>query len=248
MFDGLYSEFLKLKKTGYYILILLAGLICLQLTTMNKELIFQLNWYGYFFKFEVVAFSIFFTLVVPNIVATIFVREFRYNTATTLFCYPYARTWIFINKFMMSIIVTALLYATSYIFIILGGVIFLKETLTIEPLINNLKIFLVSYIFQIALIPLTILVALVSKSMIICSIYSMMLVIGNIYYFIENNPNNYIFSILPSIAVAKLRTNICCIDIPIEKIISINDIYLGICIFIIGSIGCILFCRKCNIY
>lgn len=248
MFDGLYSEFLKLKKTGYYILILLAGLICLQLTTMNKELISQLNWYGYFFKFEVVAFSIFFTLVVPNIVATIFVREFRYNTATTLFCYPYGRTWIFINKFMMSIIVTAILYVTSYIFVILGGVIFLKEPLTIEPLINNLKIFLVSYIFQIALIPLTILVALVSKSMIICSIYSMMLVIGNIYYLIENNPNNYIFSILPAIAVAKLRTNICCIYIPVEKIISINDIYLGIWVFIIGSIGCILFYRKCNIY
>ncbi|AWZ48956.1 hypothetical protein C3495_09090 [Clostridiaceae bacterium 14S0207] len=248
MFDGLYSEFLKLKKTGYYILILLAGLICLQLTTMNKELISQLNWYGYFFKFEVVAFSIFFTLVVPNIVATIFVREFRYNTATTLFCYSYGRIWIFINKFMISIIVTAILYVTSYIFVILGGVIFLKEILTIEPLINNLKIFLVSYIFQITLIPLTILVALVSKSMIICSIYSMILLIGNIYYLIENSPNNYIFSILPAISVAKLRTNICSIYIPIEKIISINDIYLGIWVFIIGSIGCILFCRKCNIY
>lgn len=100
MFDGLYSEFLKLKRTGYYITILLAGLICLEFSTINKEMVSSLNWYGYFFKFEFIAFSIFFTLVIPNIIAIIFIREFRHKTVPIEFTYPNGRFGAFINKFL----------------------------------------------------------------------------------------------------------------------------------------------------
>lgn len=99
MLDGLYSEFLKLKRTGYYITILLVGLICLQFSTMNKHMMSSLNWYGYFSKFEFIAFSIFFTLAIPNIIGIIFIREFRYKTAPIEFSYPNGRFGAFINKF-----------------------------------------------------------------------------------------------------------------------------------------------------
>lgn len=116
MLDGLYSEFLKLKRTGYYITILLVGLICLQFSTMNKHMMSSLNWYGYFSKFEFIAFSIFFTLVIPNIIGIIFIREFRYKTASIEFSYPNGRFGAFINKFLISIIVIAIIYLMSYIF------------------------------------------------------------------------------------------------------------------------------------
>ncbi|MCY6370610.1 ABC transporter permease [Clostridium ganghwense] len=248
MFDGLYSEFLKLKRTGYYITILLVGFICLQFSTMNKQMVSSLNWYGYFFKFEFIAFSIFFTLVISNVIAIIFIREFRYKTAPIAFTYPNGRFGALINKFFMSILVIAIIYVMSYIFIVLGGIIFLKTPLTVEPLINHFKIFIISFIFQVALIPLAILVSLIGKSMIISSIYSVVLIIGNVHYILESKYSDYIFSILPASPVAKLRTPICEVPIPVNMVINNNDIYLGIYIFIIGITGCILFYRKANIY
>ncbi len=126
MLDGLYSEFLKLKRTGYYITISLVGLICLVSISMNKKMLLSLNWYGYFFKFEFIAFSIFFSLIIPIVIGAIFIREFRYKTAPIEFSYPNGRFGAFINKFLMSVIVIAVIYAMSYIFVVLGGVIFLK--------------------------------------------------------------------------------------------------------------------------
>ncbi|MCY6958538.1 ABC transporter permease [Clostridium brassicae] len=248
MIDGLYSEFLKLKRTGYYITILLVGLICLMFTTMNKQMVSSLNWYGYFFKFEFIAFGIFFTLVIPNIIAIIFVREFRYKTAPIEFSYPNGRFGALINKFLMSIIVVAIIYGISYILVILGGVIFLKTPLTTEPLINHFKIFTISFVFQVALTPLAILIALIGKSMIISLIYSMVLITGNAHYLLESKYSDYIFSILPASPIAKLRTTVCQVPIPVNMVISNSDIYLGIFIFIIGVVGCILFYRKANIY
>ncbi|NFN86830.1 hypothetical protein FDF31_16225 [Clostridium sporogenes] len=248
MLDGLYSEFLKLKRTGYYIAITLVGLICLQFSTINKQMASSLNWYGYFFKFEFIAFSIFFALVIPNIIGIIFIREFRYKTAPIEFSYPNGRFGAFINKFLMSIIVTAIIYLMSYIFIVLKGIIFLKDTLSLAPLINHFKIFMISFIFQVALIPMAILVALMGKSMIVSSIYSIALIIGNANYLLGNKYSDYIFSILPAAPVAKLRTSICEASIPVNMVISNNDIYMGIFVFVLGILGCILFYRKANIY
>lgn len=248
MLDGLYSEFLKLKRTGYYITIPLVGLICLQFITINKSMVSSLNWYGYFFKFEFIAFSIFFALIIPNVIGTIFIREFRYKTASVEFSYPNGRFGAFINKFLMSIIVVAIIYLMSYIFIVLKGIIVLKDPLSLASLINHFKIFMVSFIFQVALIPLTILIALMGKSMIISSIYSIALIIGNVNYLLGNKYSDYIFSILPAAPVAKLRTPICEVPISVNMVISNTDIYIGIFVFILGSLGCILFYRKANIY
>ncbi|NFV11482.1 ABC transporter permease [Clostridium sp. FAM 1755] len=248
MLDGLYSEFLKLKRTGYYITILLVGLICLQFITMNKHMLSSLNWYGYFSKFEFIAFSIFFTLAIPNIIGIIFIREFRYKTAPIEFSYPNGRFGAFINKFLMSIIVIAIIYLMSYIFIVLKGIIFLKTPLALAPLINHFKIFMISFIFQVALAPMAILVALMGKSTIISSVYSLALIIGNANYLLGNKYSDYIFSILPAAPVAKLRTPILEVPIPVNMVISNTDIYIGISIFVLGILGCVLFYRKANIY
>ncbi|EJO5347247.1 ABC transporter permease [Clostridium botulinum] len=248
MLDGLYSEFLKLKRTGYYITILIVGLICLQLTTLNKNMVSSLNWYGYFFRFEFIAFSIFFTLVIPNLIAIIFIREFRYKTAPIEFSYPNGRFGTFINKFLMSVIVIAIIYLMSYIFIVLEGMIYLKIPLTLEPLINHFKVFTISFVFQIALTPLAILVALLGKNMIVSSIYSFALIIANGNYLLGTKYDDYIFPILPAAPVAKLRVPICEVPIPVNVVISNSDIYIGSFIFILGILGCILFYRKANIY
>ncbi|MBD5637685.1 ABC transporter permease [Clostridium botulinum] len=248
MLDGLYSEFLKLKRTGYYITIPLVGLICLQFSTINKNMLSSLNWYGYFFKFEFIAFSIFFALVIPNVIGAIFIREFRYKTAPIEFSYPNGRFGAFINKFLMSVIVVAIIYLTSYIFIVLKGIIVLKDPLSVAPLINHFKIFMVSFIFQVSLIPMAILIALMGKSMIISSIYSIALIIGNANYLLGNKYSDYIFSILPASPVAKFRTTINPFPIPVNKVIGSTDIYIGIFVFVLGVLGCILFYRKANIY
>lgn len=148
----------------------------------------------------------------------------------------------------MSIIVIAIIYLMSYIFLVLKGIIFLKTPLTLEPLINHSKIFIISFIFQVALTPMAILVALMGKSMIISSVYSLALIIGNTNYILGSKYGDYIFSILPAAPVAKFRTPICGVPIPVNMVISNSDIFIGSFIFILGIAGCFLFYRKANIY
>ncbi|KYH32068.1 ABC-2 family transporter protein [Clostridium tepidiprofundi DSM 19306] len=248
MLDGLYSEFLKLKKTGYYVCILLVCLICLLFSTMNRKFISSLNWYGYFFNFEIIAFIIFYTLVIPIIISFIFIREFRYKTDIVAFSYPNGRFGAFINKFLMSVLVVAIIYAISYVFIVLSGFLFVKHPLTSALLLNHCKVFLVSFIFQIALIPLTILIALIGKSMTVSAIYSIVLVISNLKYMLGSKYNNFIFSILPAAPVAKIKVPVYKISIPLNMVISKSDISLGIFVFIVSITGCILFYRKADIH
>lgn len=107
---------------------------------------------------------------------------------------------------------------------------------------------MISFIFQVALAPMAILVALMGKSTIISSVYSLALIIGNANYLLGNKYSDYIFSILPAASVAKLRTPILDVPIPVNMVISNTDIYIGISIFVLGIVGCILFYRKANIY
>lgn len=248
MLDGLYCEVLKLKKTGFYCCILLVGLICLFFCTLNKQLMSSLNWYGYLFNFESIAFTMFYALVIPNIIAIIFIREFRHKTAPIAFSYPNGRFGAFINKFFVSVLVIAIIYIMSYIYIILSGFVFLKAPITAAPLINHAKVFLISFTFQVSLMPLTTLVALLGKNMIVSFVYSMGLLVGNANYFLGSKYKDYFFSILPASPVAKFNTFIFSYPVPIDKVITKLDIYLGIIVFVVGIIGCITYYNKANIH
>lgn len=248
MLDGIYCEFLKLKRTGYYISVVLISFICLYFSTMNKQLVASLNWYGYFFNFEFQAFLVFYAMIIPNIVAIVFLREFSCNTASVEFAYPRGRFGIFINKYIVSILIIAVIYIISYICIILSGFILLKTPLTLSVLGNHLKVFLVSFAFQVALVPLAAIVALLGKSMIISFVYSMALIIGNASYMLGVKYQEFIFSILPAAPIAKFQSTICQIPVPLNVVITRLDIYLGIFAFLIGTMACLIFYRKANIH
>ncbi|WP_425447376.1 ABC transporter permease [Dethiothermospora halolimnae] len=245
MFDGLYSEFIKLKRIGYYTGILALSLVSLPLFTFEEEVL-SLNWYGYFFNFEFTAFTFVFTLVIPIIISLIFVREFKYKTASIAFSYPNGRLGGLINKFIVSTLIIAAIYVMAYLFVVISGVIFLKAPITWAPLINHLKIFLTSFIFQVALIPLIALVALIGKNMIVSFIYSILLLIGNLSYFLESSYSDFMFSRLPALPILKLGVPIYLDPVNIE--ITKFEIYLGLCVFLIGLVGSIIFYKKADIY
>ncbi|WP_373897422.1 ABC transporter permease [Haloimpatiens sp. FM7315] len=248
MLDGLYCEFLKLKRTKFYILVSLISLLCIFFSTLNKKYVAQLNWYGYFSNFEFIAFSIFYAFVIPNVVSYMFVREYQNKTACIEFSYPMGRFGSFINKFIMSVLVIACIYITGFVLVILSGFIFMKTPLTMTIIVDNLKVFAVSFVFQIALVPICGFIASISKNMIVPFIYSCAVIAGNANYLMGVKYKEYIFSILPAAVIAKLGTTVCPVPIPIKLVINSFDIYLGLTVFISGFIVCILYYRKANIY
>lgn len=248
MLDGLYCEFLKLKRTGYYIFIPMVSLICLFFFTMNRKLISSLNWYGYFTNFEYLAFAIFYAVIIPNIIAFVFVQEFKDKMASITFSYPSGRFGVFINKFLMCTLVVAIIYITGYIFVVLSGFFLLRTPLEIEVLLNHSKVFVISLVFQIAIMPFNILIALIGKSTIVSSVYSIAILILNSNYIFGVKYKEWIFSILPAAPVAKLGSPICSIPIPIRDVVSRFDILLGGFVFIIGFVACVIFYKKVNIY
>ena len=248
MLDGLYCEILKLKRKWYFTSISLVSLVCLFFVTLNKELVSSLNWYGYFSIFEFSAFSIFYAIVIPNFITLIFIEEFKDNTASIAFSYPNGRFGAFLNKFLMSILVIVIIYVTAFITIVFSGILYLNTSLSIAPLLNHSKVFLVSLVFQISIMPLTILVALIGKNSFISGFYSLFLMIGNANYLLGAKHKEYIFSILPATPIVKIGSPIIKNAIPIGEIITKLDIILGCFVFIVGFITCLIFYRKSNIY
>ncbi|GAA0180035.1 ABC transporter permease [Clostridium sediminicola] len=248
MLDGLYCEFLKLKRTGYYIFIPMVSLLCLFFFTMNKKLVSSLNWYGYFSNFEYLAFTIFFAVIIPLIISFVFIQEFKEKIASITFSYPSGRFGVFINKFLMCTLIVAIIYITGYILVVLSGFLLLRTPLEVGVILNHSKVFLISLVFQIALMPFAILVALIGKSTIVSSIYSIAILILNSNYIFGVKYKEWVFSILPAAPVAKLGSPICSIPIPIRDVVSGFDIFLGSIVFIIGFIACVIFYKKANIY
>jgi bacitracin transport system permease protein len=217
------------------------------MSTLNRRLVESMNWHGYFLNFEFISFAIFFTVIIPNLTALIFVREYTCKTTSTDFSYPRGRLSAFFNKFIMSILVIAAIYVTSYIFVVLSGFVFLKTQVTAEHLIDHLKVFLVSFGFQVMLVPFTIIAASAGKNMIISFAYSMLLIAGNANYLMGMKHKEFIFSILPALPVAKLLTSSAA-PITLNTIIQRSDMILGSIVFLTGIAACVIFYRKADIY
>ncbi|WP_406542133.1 ABC transporter permease [Clostridium ljungdahlii] len=119
MFNIVYSEFLKLKKSYLVIITLIAAIFvpileCIQALSNNyrgsSETLRNTLFMNYRVNIEVICFQFLYIVFFSLIASYVFSREFTDKTANTLFIYPSSRIKIFIGKLITVYIIIAFAY------------------------------------------------------------------------------------------------------------------------------------------
>lgn len=246
MVNAVYCEFLKVKKTLLYIML---GLIVFQLSFLIKNIgaVDPINWHSHLIHVELVNFFSTYIVMFVMIAAYIFSREFKDNTATILYSYPLSVIKIFISKLIFITFIIISVYVIEFTLTLLGGLMIPHEELTGEIILIHSKIHVYSIFFQIALSPLTIFISLLSRNIIIPSIYGISLMFMNV---LAMNIKKCYFQCVPSLLPAlpvlmHFRTleslSADMINIPQRSILA------GIVTFLVGITACVLYYKKADI-
>ncbi|APM38348.1 ABC transporter permease [Clostridium kluyveri] len=175
MLNTIYSEFLKLKKTYIIPVVFICGILMTIFMFLARFITeHDMPFEKYAYNIEQVNFLMLYTVLFSITAAYIFSREATDMTANILYTYPISRLKIFISKLITLYIVIFFTYAIetlsiplSYYF--LNG-IFPEGSLIIKDIrANGYSLF-----FQFLLTPIPILVANISKNLIIPSSYGIL--------------------------------------------------------------------------
>jgi len=253
MFNLIYCEFLKLKKSHFFlalaIIILLPSILLYIKWHAEYKLII---WDMYLFQEEISTTALINLPMYAFISSYIYTREFSYNTAQTLFSYSVSRTKIFISKLLTILIITGCIMILQLLFAVLAGAVLPHEVLTKGIILDHLKINLYILVAQYAILPIATFIAQVSRNIIMPMVYGGIITIFNMCVpqlkvgIIEYLPFTYPIQIMNN----SFKTNIYRQDIMIINNsipLSSVSIVIAISTFIIGITMCIIYYLKTDI-
>lgn len=197
MYNAIYCEFLKLKKSYFYIV--LALLVSFLPATLFLGWLRQgqyVTWNDYILQVESMTFMVVNIVMYAMIASHVFSREFSCNTAQTLYSYPISRIKVFISKFIVIIVIIFSMMLLEILLTILGGMMLPHEELTKEILLGHLKINLYGLIYSYSILPLAIFIALLSRNIIAPIVYGGGVTVINL--FILGSGDKSIMDYIPS--------------------------------------------------
>lgn len=242
MYNVLYSEFLKLKKSPIFLLLII-GAISEPLLMFFGELFRGdiVEWERYMGNIQAMTFLIVGLLLFTLIASYIYAREFTEKVVYTAYSYPASKTKIFICKLITVFACITFVYVLQFITILITGSIIDHEPLAMDFLILNIKIYCYSLLFQFAIVPLAIFIASISKGLIVPMGYS---VIGTIITIFISGLKEYsayfplYYPAMPALSVVKKEMKV---------VIHSNSIVIAIMFFIITSLLCIIYYERHDI-
>jgi len=256
MYNAIYCEFLKLKKSYFYLVLVLVT--CFLPVTLFLGWLGQgkfVTWNKYINQVESMTFTLTNISMYALISAYVYTREFSCNTAQTIFSYPISRTKIFLSKFIVIIAVTFCMMVFQLLLTFLGGLLLPHETLTKEILLGHVRMNFYALMYQYAIIPIAIFIALLSKNVIMPMVYGGLLTMSNL--FILSFGKKFIVDCIPSIYPILILTKSVkysgkgeTTKIVIDNsgaILSNLNITIAISTFIIGMLICIIYYLKADV-
>lgn len=172
MLNAIYCEFLKLKKSYIWIVILVSGTA---MTTLLDFIILitkdKRTFESYASNAEMANFLILYTILFSLIVGYIFSREHVERTSNILYVYPISRIKIFMAKLITIDILIFLVYLIELISMYSGYYFLYKKLPESTFIINHIIQNVYSLMFQFLLIPIPILIANISRNIMFPVLY-----------------------------------------------------------------------------
>lgn len=229
MFDLVYSEILKLKKSKTLILIIISSMVFpvlwFLITPFNIQ---KQTWVTYTTETEDIMFMLIGIIAFVLLSSYIFLREYSDNTVKVLYSYPVSKISIFISKMLTIDIIVALIYLLHFITVFAGGRLVIPQSLTKEFFFMHISVYITSMIMQFSLIPLLIFIINIFKNTTASAMIAVFVLFSNFFVYEIGNYKYWPF-ILPYLPFMKLYRGV---DI-------ISAVTLAIGVFVIGIVLCI---------
>lgn len=190
MFNIIYSEFLKLKKSYLFIITLIASIFipaiqCMAALFNNYEGISDTLRYSliknYRGNIEIFCFQILYTVFLSLIASYIYCREFTDKTANIVYAYPISRTKIFIGKLLTLYIIIISIYVIQFLASYLTIYIAWNELPPKHFILTDMKVNIYSALLQFLLMPIPILIGNITKNIIFPVIYGIIASISSMF-------------------------------------------------------------------
>lgn len=263
MLSSIYCEFFKLKRSHFYLSILLiASIMPLTLFLGWALQNHYVNWNKYFFQIEQMTFMVVTIPISTLISAYIFGREFSSKTISTLFCYPINKLKIFFSKLIVIMILTALAIIFQLLITILFGFILNHAQLTNTILFIHLKIAAINLLTLYAILPLAILITLVIKNIAVPLVYSFIISVGNVAILTITHSEigstlgnflkatcDYVPTYYPLLSFSNCisESNSSKIMLSLKQPLTGTSIAVDLLFFIFVTFLCILYYSKCEV-
>ncbi|BCZ49232.1 ABC transporter permease [Clostridium gelidum] len=186
MFNIIYSEFIKLRKSFIFIIALIGGVLMPGVQFVGaigtvaehyneiQQVSIEPFLKSYIGNIEVMSFQFTYIIIFSLIAAYIFSREFTDKTSNILYTYPISKIKIFIGKFITIYILILFVYIIQFITTYLSLYIAWGELPSAEFISNDMKVNLYSVLLQFLLIPIPVLIANITKNIIFPIVYGVL--------------------------------------------------------------------------
>ncbi|OOM16395.1 ABC transporter permease [Clostridium saccharobutylicum] len=183
MFNIIYSEFIKLKKSYILIIALISAILMPGIQIINDiendYTTIPLNDRGRFFQRDVVdidriSILMIYIIIFCLISAYVFSREYTDKTANILYTYPISKERIFVGKFITIYMIIIFVYLIQIITTYLGLYVVWGKLPPIQFIIKDIKINIYSMLLQFLLLPIPVLIANLTKNIIFPIIYGLL--------------------------------------------------------------------------
>lgn len=230
MFDLMYAEMLKLKKSKTIVGILISCMFFpvfwFLITPFNNQ---KQTWVIYTSNSEDIMFMIIGVIVFILLSSYIFLREYSDNTINSLFTYPVSKISILISKILTIYIIIAVIYFLHFTLVFASGLIVVREPLTKEILLRHFSVYLTSMIFQFSVIPMIVFLVNLFKNTTVSAIIAVFAFLSNCYMYEVGKYKFWPFMLLYVPVMSLNKT----VDIGITAGFAaiIFAIGIGVCIF-----------------
>jgi bacitracin transport system permease protein len=252
MFNIVYSEFLKLKKSYILIVTLIGGLLMpgvkfagtlgneiAQIPDEAKERFLR----NHILNIEMMSFHFIYIVIFSLIAAYIFTREFTDKTTSILYSYPIDRVQILIGKYIVVCILVLLVYVIQFIASYLGLYIIWRQLPSADFISNDIKVNMYSALLQFIIIPIPIFIGNVTKNIIFPIVYGVLGVAAGMLLLMFMSKGSIYAQICPLILPALPRYHYHMNDL-IDYVIAIES---GVITFVLFTFLCIHNCRNVDV-
>ncbi len=203
MLNIIYSEFLKLKKSYILSVSLISGVIMSIFMVLGNLLAgIGMSFEKFVWNIEQMNFSMLNIILFSLIAGYVFSREFTDKTDSILYTYPISRMKIFISKLITIYILIFLVYFIQCISMYLSYYIANGIVPSSTLIMTDIKANIVSMLFQFLLIPIPILIANISKNIMIPLVYGILSLISSGFIGADSPYAAYIPFMSPHVSVA----------------------------------------------
>lgn len=252
MFNIVYSEFLKLKKSYILIITIISGLLMpgVQFAgavhngySQVPEEVKERYLMNHILNIEMMSVHFIYIVIFSLIAAYIFTREFTDKTTNILYSYPIDRVQILIGKYIVVCILVLLVYVIQFIASYLGLYIIWRQLPSADFTSNDIKVNLYSALLQFIIIPIPIFIGNVTKNIIFPIVYGVLGVAAGIVLLLFMSKGSIYAQICPLILPALPMYHYHMNDI-IDYVIAIES---GVITFVLFTFLCIHNCRNVDV-